>query len=180
MTDRLEQRYFMKFHQKLDDSQVEDIRNIYTTFNGDAMSSTQVKEWYNRFKDGRTSVETEPPPGRLSTCRKDQLIAEVNSVVMRDRRVTIREIAEEVGISIFSAHCTMTEYLAKKKVAPKFVPELFTVKQKQLCVEVSLDMLDLTNRDPDFMNTIITSDESRVYGYDLETKSQQSQWKHST
>ena len=44
--------------------------------------------------------------------------------------------------------------------------------QKQLRVKVSQDMLDSTNSDPDFMNTIITCDESWVYGYDPETKSQ--------
>ena len=44
--------------------------------------------------------------------------------------------------------------------------------QKQLCVEVSQDVLDSTNSDPDFMNTIITGDESWVYGYEPETKSQ--------
>ena len=38
-------------------------------------------------------------------------------------------------------------------------------------LEVSQDMLDSTNSDPDFLNTIITGDESWVYGYDPETKS---------
>ena len=34
-------------------------------------------------------------------------------------------------------------------------------------IEVSQDMLDSTNSDPEFMNTIITGDdESLVYGYD--------------
>ena len=46
--------------------------------------------------------------------------------------------------------------------------------QKQLCIEVLQDMLDSTNSGPDFMNTIITGDESWVYGYDPETKSQSS------
>ena len=32
----------------------------------------------------------------------------------------------------------------------------------------SQDMLDSTNSDPDFMNTIIIGDESWVYGYDPE------------
>ncbi|XP_013788617.2 uncharacterized protein LOC106472507 [Limulus polyphemus] len=95
-------------------------------------------------------------------------------MVMRDRCVTIREIAEEVGISTFSAHSAM------KRVAAKFVPKLLTAEQKELRVEVSQDMLDSTNSDPHFMNTIITGDESWVYGYDPETKSQSSQWKHST
>ena len=38
----------------------------------------------------------------------------------------------------------MTEYLAMKRVAAKFVPKLLTVEQKQLHVEVSWDMLDST------------------------------------
>ncbi|CAN8026794.1 unnamed protein product, partial [Ixodes persulcatus] len=174
--------YCVKFFQKLGDSQVETIRKIQTAFGYGAMSSTQIKEWYNRnrFKDGRTSVESEPRSGRPSTCRNDQVIAEVNAVVMRDRRVTIREIAEGVGISTFSAHSIMTEDLTMKRVAAKFVPKLLTVEQTQLGVEVSQDMLDSTNSDPDFMDTIITGDESWVYGCDPETKSQSSQWKHST
>ncbi|XP_049522073.1 protein GVQW3-like [Dermacentor silvarum] len=179
MTERLEQYYCIKFHQKLGDSQVETIWKIQVAFGDDTMSSTQIKVWYNRFKDGRTSVESEPGSGRPSTCQNDQVIAEVNAVVMRDLRVTIREIAEEVGISTFSAHSIMTEDLAMKRVAAKFVPKLLTVEQKQLCVEVSQDMLDSTNSDPDFMNTIITGDESWVYRYDPETKSQSSKWKHS-
>jgi len=35
----------------------------------------------------------------------------------------------------------------------------------------SQDMLDSTNSDPDFMNTIITGDKFWVYGYDQQTKS---------
>ena len=180
MTERLEQRYCIKFCQKLGDSQVETIRKIHTVFGDDAMGITQIKEWYNRFKDGRTSVESEPRSGRPSTCRNDQVIAKVNAVVMRDRRLTIREIAEEVGLSTFSAHSIVTEDLAMKRVSAKFVPKLLTAEQKQLRVEVSQDMLDSTNSDPDFLNTIITGDESWVYGYDPETKSQSSQWKHSS
>ncbi|XP_076056524.1 protein GVQW3-like isoform X1 [Oratosquilla oratoria] len=124
MTERLEQRYCIKFCQKLGDSQVETIRKIQTAFGDDAMGITQIKKWYNRFKDGRTTVESETRSGRPSTCRNDQVIAKVNAVVMRDRRVTIREIAEEVGISTFSAHSIVTEDLAMKRVAAKFVPKL--------------------------------------------------------
>ncbi|XP_068201628.1 histone-lysine N-methyltransferase SETMAR-like [Palaemon carinicauda] len=144
------------------------------------MGITQIKEWYNRFKDGHITVESEPRSGRPSTCRNDQVIAKVNVLVMRDFRVTIREIAEEVGISTFSAHSIMTEDLAMNRVAAKFVPKLLMAEQKELRFEVLQDMLDSTNRDPSFMNTIITGDKSWVYGYDPETKSQSSQWKHST
>ena len=39
-------------------------------------------------------------------------------------------------------------------------------------------MLDVANHDPEFIKTIITGDETWVYGYDPETKFQSSQWKY--
>jgi len=50
MAERLEQRYCIKFCQKLGDSQVETIRKIQQVFGDDAMGITQIKECYNRFK----------------------------------------------------------------------------------------------------------------------------------
>jgi hypothetical protein len=38
-------------------------------------------------------------------------------------------------------------------------------------------MLDNANSNPNFLNTVITGDETWVYGYDPETKMQSSQWK---
>jgi hypothetical protein len=60
MAGRLEQRYCIKFCQKLGDTQVENIRKIQQAFADDTMSITRIKEWYNRFKDGSTSVDSEP------------------------------------------------------------------------------------------------------------------------
>jgi hypothetical protein len=41
-------------------------------------------------------------------------------------------------------------------------------------------MQECTNGDPEFLKTLITGDETWVYGYDPETKVQKSQWKHSS
>ena len=35
----------------------------------------------------------------------------------------------------------------------------------------------MTRNDPNFLSSVITGDESWVYGYNLETKQQSSQWK---
>ena len=74
MTERLEQRYCIKFCQKLGDTQAETIRKIQQAFGDDAMSITRIKEWYNRFKDGSTSVDSEPCHGRPSTTRNGNVI----------------------------------------------------------------------------------------------------------
>jgi hypothetical protein len=66
------------------------------------------------------------------------------------------------------------------RVVAKFVPKLLSQEQQQLHLEVAQDMLECANRDPEFLKTVITGDETWVYGYDPETKVQSSQWKHSS
>jgi len=54
------------------------------------------------------------------------------------------------------------------------------MEQKQLRMEIAQDMLDCVESDSNFLNTVITGDESWVCGYDPETKAQSSQWEHSS
>jgi hypothetical protein len=59
MTEHVEQRYCIKFCQKLGDSKAETTRKIQQAFGDDAMGATQIKEWFNRFKDGRTLADSD-------------------------------------------------------------------------------------------------------------------------
>ena len=115
MTERLEQRCCIKFCQKLDDSQMKTIRKIQRGFGDDAMGITQIKGWYNRFKDGRTLVESDARSGRPSTSRNNELIDQVK----QDRRVTVRELAVEVGINTGLVHSILTDDLSMRRVSAK-------------------------------------------------------------
>jgi hypothetical protein len=115
ITERLEQRYCTKFCQKLGDSQVETIWKIHRVFGDDAMGIAQIKEGYIRFKNGRTSVESDARSSRPSTNRNDELIDKVRTLVVQDRRVTIRELAEEVGIYTGSVNSIFTYDLAMRE-----------------------------------------------------------------
>jgi transposase len=103
----------------------------------------------------------------------------VRSLILEDRRLTVRDIADEVGISAGSAHSILTEDLHMCRVVAKFVPKLLLQEHQQLRLEVARDMLVCANGDPEFLKTVITGDETWVYRYDQETKVQ-SQWKHSS
>jgi hypothetical protein len=94
MTERVEQRYCIKFCQTFGDSQAETIRKIQRGFGDDAKGILQIKKLYHRFKDGCTSVESESRSGRSSSSRNDKLNDQVRALVMHDRRVTVREHAE--------------------------------------------------------------------------------------
>jgi hypothetical protein len=66
------------------------------------------------------------------------------------------------------------------RIAAKFVPRLLTDDQKQNRVDVSQELLDRANGGDNFLKNIITGDETWVYGYDVETKVQSSQWVSKT
>ena len=107
------------------------------------------------------------------------MIDQVREKMLEDCRLTVQEIVAEVGISTGSVQSILTENLNLRRVSAKFVPKLLTEQQNELRKEISEDMLDLANHDPEFINTIIIGDETwRVYGYHPETKFQFSQWKH--
>jgi len=58
----------------------------------------------------------------------------------------------------------------------KVVPDLLTFEQKSIRQSISEDMLLRVNSDDTFLKRIITGDETWVYGYDIKTKKQSSQW----
>jgi hypothetical protein len=148
MTEHVEQWYCIKFCQKLGDSKAEKIWKLQQAFGDDAMGATQIKEWFNRFKDGRTLVDCDQCSGRPSTSRNANIIENVRSLILEDHHLTVQEIADEVGISTGSAYSIVTEYLHMCRVVATFVPKLLS--QEHLCLEVAWDMLECANGDPEF------------------------------
>ena len=149
---------------------------LQQAYGEDCLSRTQCYEWYQRFKSGRTSTENDPKSRRASSSTGDDHIEKVRSVIRENRRLTVREVSEEVGICKSSCHTILTEKLKIYRVAAKFVPRLLTEEQKQNRVTVSEELLDRSNNDENFLKNVITGDETWVYGYDVETKVQSSQW----
>jgi len=73
------------------------------------MSRTHCYEWFKRFKMGRMSVGEDPRPGGLSTSTSNDHVERVRAVIRGNRRLTVREAADEGGISIRSCHQSFTE-----------------------------------------------------------------------
>ena len=96
-------------------------------------------------------MESDPRSGRSSTSRKKDVVDQVREKVLEDRRLTVQEIVAKVGISTGSFHSILTEDLDLRRVSAKFVPKLLTEQQKKLRKEISEDMLDLANHDPEFV-----------------------------
>jgi hypothetical protein len=136
----------------------------------------QCFEWYSHFKTGRASIDEDPRSGRPSTSTDDVHINAVRDLILQNRCLTIREIAEDVGISFGSCQAFLTENLNMHRVAAKFVPRVLTEDQKAKHVNIGQELLDRVSVDENFLKTIVTGDETWVYGYDVEIKAQSLQW----
>jgi len=129
MKDLEEQRVCVKFCFKLGKTFTETFQMLQQAYGEDCLSRTQCYEWYQRFKSGRTSIEDDPKSGRPSSSTGDDHIEKVRSVI-RENRLTVREVFEEVVICKSSCHTILTEKLKMHRVAAKFVPRLLTEEQK--------------------------------------------------
>jgi len=65
------------------------------------------------------SVGEDPRPGQLSTSANDDHVDRVHAVIHGNRRLTVREVGGEVGISIGSCHQIFTEKLQMCHVGAK-------------------------------------------------------------
>ena len=128
----MDQRICIKFCVKNEIVKCNKVCKMLTkAYDESAMSKTRVHEWYKRFQDGREDVKDDERPGRPSTSTTDENVEKVKEMVMNDRRITIREVADDVGISIGSRHEIFSNVLGIKRVEEKFVPKLLNFEQKQ-------------------------------------------------
>jgi hypothetical protein len=61
-----------------------------------------------------------------------------------NQQLTVREVAEEVGISIGSRHTTSTEDLGMARFSTKYVPRLLTGDQKLQRFSISENLLQVS------------------------------------
>jgi hypothetical protein len=64
-----------------------------------ALSQARTFEWFKRFKDGRESVDDRKHPGRPSKSTTPGMIAKVRKVILQDRRQSIHDVCNRVGLS---------------------------------------------------------------------------------
>ena len=87
------------------------------------VSQNSVYKWYKLFTEDREEMNDDAHPGRPSTSTTNENTEAVKKNVMENRRITIREVAEDVGISVRLCHAIFSDILGLKRVVAKFVPK---------------------------------------------------------
>ena len=67
MQENIEQRYAIKFCEKLNKSATETFSSLTEAYGHVTLSRTVVFKWHKAFKEGRENVEDEPPEKMLKT-----------------------------------------------------------------------------------------------------------------
>jgi len=75
MCESTEQRICNKFCFKIGKTATETYQLFQQAYGENAMGRTQVFDWFRRFEEGRTSVESDPRLGRPSTSKNEETIA---------------------------------------------------------------------------------------------------------
>ena len=122
------------------------------------------------FQEGRKNVEDDPRSGRPISSSNDQNVDVVQAVMAKDRRLSVRMIAEETGLIKNALHRILTDHLHMRKICAKLVPKNFSVEQKANRLEICQDLLGRLEIEPNFLDKVITGDELWVFDYDPETK----------
>ena len=132
--------------------------------------------WYKRFKGGRTSVDDDECSGRSSTSTTPEIIAKVRETILADRRQTIHDVCEIVGLPYGTVQRILVDNLYMRRISARFVPKLLsddhTAHRVSECRE-----LKQARDNPNFIYHITPVNETWVYGYDPDTKQHTSQWK---
>ena len=138
-------------------------------FDDETMSHKNLYKWYRDFKEGRERVDDLQRSGRPSTSIDDPNINKIKEMVLGNRRLTIRELVDMVGISFRSVQTILKNYFGLRRVKSRLVPNFLNFFVKERRLQTCEAMLSTYQG---VYKQIITGDESWIYAYDPETTDQ--------
>lgn len=150
---------------------------MHQVYGDNAPKKSTTRKWITRFRSGRDDVADEPRSGRPSTSVCEENIDAVRNLIEEDRRITTDLVADTLNISVGSAYIFLVENLGLSKLSARWVPKLLRPDQQQTGAGLSTAILNKWDEDPEaFLDRIVTGDETWLYQYDPEDKTQSKQW----
>lgn len=142
-----------------------------------APGKTTIVDWFAKFKRGDTSTDDAERSGRPKTAVVPENIKKVQKLVLKDRKLKLREIANTLKISEGSVFTILHENLSMRKLFSKWVPRLLTPDQKQQRIDDSEHCLMLFKRNKkDFLRRYVTMNETWIHHYTPESNRSSAEW----
>jgi len=138
-----------------------EIHTILTETLGEHASSyATVKNWVAHFKSDFSTCDA-PRPGRPQRVTTPEITDRIHELVLEDRRILAKSIAEQLGISRERVGSIILEDLDMRKLFAKYVLKCLNADQKRQRCQSSEQILEFFRRDPnDFLSRLVTMDET--------------------
>ena len=130
-----------------------------------------------KFKSGFLSIHDSAREGRPNFVVAEDSVCQVKTLVLEDRRVTVKQLAVITKMSVGSIETILHDHLHMSKVSVRWVPRLLTPNQKEQRADSCKGIIELESKDTRFFYRIVTMDETWVHHFDPEMKSSSRQWK---
>ena len=109
-----------------------------------------------QFKRGDFSTCDAPRPGRPKTVSTQDIIDQIHELILEDRRISVKFIAEQLGISRERVGSIIHEGLDMWKLSAKWVPKCLNADQERQWCHSSEQLLEFFWRNPnDFLSGVI-------------------------
>ena len=128
-------------------------------FGNSTMSQKNVYKWY---KEGRERVNDLERSARSSTSTDDQHVNKVKELVLKNRRLTVKDLTDMIGVSEGSVKTILKDHLGLWKVKSRLVPKTLNFLGKSRRVDVCETMLSDYQ---DKLKYIIAGNETWIYAY---------------
>jgi transposase len=137
----MEQRLAIKFCFKAGKSAMETLQMLHAAYGDQALSRSDVFRWYGRFRDGQEDTEDNSRSGRPTECHNDNNVKMISQLLLQNRHLSLRLLADEVNIGKDRVRKIVVEYLRKQKICSRFVPHSLTPEQKDRSIAAYRDLI---------------------------------------
>ena len=175
ISKKLRQRVVIQFLERSGKTARENCEELARVYGAAALKPSTVRKWTRRFETGREQVTDDKREGRPSTAT-GKIVSKVRERVLQNRRGTVRHLSEELHMPMSTVHRMLREKLKMRKLCSKLVPRSLTHEQKEQRVECCRARIAAQEREPDYLQRVITGDESWFFEFDVERQTQSAQW----
>ena len=163
----IEHQPVIKFVTRKGLNAIEISKELDNVYKDSYPSYRTVAKWVAEFKDPERGFEDALRMDHPSTITTQENIEAVERIVMRDRQICIRRLAEELGIPKTTIYEIINNHMGMKKVCTGWVSKLFTPIQRANRVDCCQEFLQQSEVNPaKFFDCIVTDDESWTHHYD--------------
>ena len=138
----IDHRAVIKFFTRKGLNAAEISKELDNVYKDSAPSYCTVAKWVTEFRNPERAFEDASRMGRPSTITTQENIEAVERIAMRDRQISIRHLAEGLGIPKTIIHEIMNNHMGMKKGYTRWVPKLLTPIQRAVCVDYCQELLE--------------------------------------